>query len=396
MRRLRLIVPALVVLIVGGVVLTNVVLARARARAQADWFVGKNLTLQPLIKGLKEPTFVTGPADGTKRLFVLEREGRVRIADADGNLQPTPFLDVSVDTSLGTEEGLLGLAFDPHFTDNGYVYIDYTAKDASVQVIRYTVSASTPDQADPATAATVMSIPKRSKYHNGGTLAFGPDGYLYISIGDDEASEEAQSLASIYGKILRIDVDSAQPYAIPPTNPFVVQAEARGEIWSYGLRNPWRFSFDRANGDMWIGDVGDATSEEVDMQPAASPGGENYGWPMLEGNECVDKTHCHDAGLVPPLVTYGHNMNCAVMGGYVYHGPTVPAFAGQYLFGDLCTGGVFTLVGGADTGWKRVELGFQPIKISSFGEDPTGDVYVVDLQGGVVYRVADGSVPDGR
>jgi glucose/arabinose dehydrogenase len=396
MRRLRLVVPALVVLLVGGALLTNAVLARARARAQADWFVGNNLTLQPVVKGLKEPTFVTGPADGTKRLFVLEREGRVRIADDDGKLEPTPFLDVSVNTSLGTEEGLLGLAFDPNFTDNGYVYIDYTAKDASVQVVRYTVSANNPDQADPATAATVMSIPKKSKYHNGGTLAFGPDGYLYISMGDDEASEQAQSLTSIYGKIMRIDVESAQPYAIPPTNPFVSQPGARGEIWSYGFRNPWRFSFDRASGDMWIGDVGDARWEEVDMQPAASSGGENYGWPMLEGNECMDETHCHDAGLVPPLVTYGHDMNCAVMGGYVYRGPTVPAFVGQYLFGDLCTGGVFTLVGGADSGWKRVELGFQPIKISSFGQDPTGDMYVVDIQGGVVYRVVDGTVPDGR
>jgi glucose/arabinose dehydrogenase len=170
---------------------------------------------------------------------------------------------------------------------------------------------------------------------------------------------------------------------------------ARGEIWSYGFRNPWRFSFDRVTGDMWIGDVGDAKWEEVDMQPAGSHGGENYGWPYLEGTECADTAHCDDAGLVAPLVTYGHNMNCAIMGGYVYRGPTVTAFTGSYLFGDLCTGGVFTVVGGGQQGWTRVELSFQPIKISSFGEDPTGDVYVVDIQGGVIYRVTDGSIPSG-
>ena len=395
MPRFRLILLALVVLVAGGAVATNAVLARARARAQADWFVGKNLTLQPVVKGLKEPTFVAGPADGTRRLFVLEREGRVRVADADGKLQATPFLDVSDNTSTSTEEGLLGLAFDPNFAQNGYVYVDHTANDASVQVVRYTVSASNPNQADPGSATTIMSIPKRSKYHNGGTLEFGPDGYLYISVGDDEASEQAQLLTSIYGKILRIDVESAQPYAIPPTNPFVGQPDARGEIWSYGFRNPWRFSFDRATGDMWIADVGDARWEEVDMQPAASPGGENYGWPLLEGTECMDQSHCRAAGLIPPLVTYGHDMTCAVVGGYAYRGPTVTGLVGQYLFGDLCTGGVFTLVGDRDSGWTRVELGFQPIKISSFGEDPAGEVYVVDMQGGAVYRIVDGSVPAG-
>ena len=305
----------LVVVVVGGVVLTNVVMARARALAQADWFVGKNLTLAPVVKGLKEPTFVAGPPDGSKRLFMLEREGRVRVADANGQLRPTPFLDLSENTSTSTEEGMLGLAFHPSFAQNGYVYVDYTAIDASVQIVRYTVSPSQPDQVDPATAQTVMAIHKQSKYHNGGTLAFGPDGYLYISVGDDESSEQAQLLTSVYGKILRIDVDSAQPYAIPPTNPFVNQPGARGEIWSYGFRNPWRFSFDRTTGDMWIGDVGDAKWEEVDFQPASSHGGENYGWPMNEGNECVDPEHCHDPGLVAPLVTYGHNMTCAIMGG---------------------------------------------------------------------------------
>jgi len=394
MPRLGLLIPALVALAILGAIVADLVVTRVRARAQSDWLQGKNLVLVPAVKGLKEPTFVAGPPDSTKRLFVLEREGRVRVASADGVLKATPFLDVSDNTSTGTEEGLIGLAFDPGFTQNGYVYIDYTAADSTVRIVRYTVTPDHPDQVDPATAQIVMEVRKQSKYHNGGTLEFGSDGYLYVSLGDDEQSEKAQDLTSILGKILRIDVDSAEPYAVPPSNPFVNQAGARGEIWSYGFRNPWRFSFDRATGDTWIGDVGDAKLEEVDFQPASSQGGENYGWPMLEGSECVIAEQCHDPGLVAPLVTYGHDMNCAVMGGYVYRGQTAPGLAGSYLFGDLCTGGVFTLRGSAEQGWKRLELGFQPIKIDSFGEDPGGDVYVVDMQGGVIYRIMDGSVPN--
>ena len=397
MRRLGLLIPGLIALAVLGVLVADLAISRVRARAQTDWLQGKNLTLAPVVKGLKEPTFVAWPPDGSKRMLLLERAGTIRVADADGTLHPTPFLDISDNTSLGTEEGLLGLAFDPDYAHNGYVYVDYTAADTTVQLIRYTVTADHPDQVDPSTAFTVMSIPKRSKYHNGGTLQFGPDGYLYVSVGDDEASDEAQKLTSIYGKILRIDVasTSGQPYAIPPSNPFVNQPGARGEIWSYGLRNPWRFSFDRDTGDMWIADVGDAKWEEVDFQPASSTGGENYGWPYLEGFECVDKDHCQDPGLIAPLVTYGHNMTCAIMGGYVDRGPTAAALNGKYLFGDLCTGGVFTLTGDAQQGWKRVELGFNPIKIDSFAEDPAGDIYVVDMQGGVIYRIADGSLPAG-
>jgi glucose/arabinose dehydrogenase len=217
---------------------------------------------------------------------------------------------------------------------------------------------------------------------------------LYIAIGDDESSELGQDLGSIVGKILRIDVDAVQPYAIPSSNPFVQTAGARGEIWSYGFRNPWRFGFDRATGDLWIGDVGDAKMEEVDLQPAGTSG-QNFGWPWVEGTECMDPEHCQAAGLVAPVATYGHDMNCAVVGGYVYRGPTATGLTGTYLFGDLCTGGVFALTGSADQGWKRVELGFQPIKISSFGEDPAGELYVVDLQGGVVYRVVNGAAPAG-
>ena len=393
---MRLLLAGLVALIVAGAVATGVVAARQRARQHSDWLEGKNLSLAPVAKGLAEPTFVVGSPDGTGRLFIGERKGRIRVADAKGSVKLTPFLDVADDTSTGTEEGVLGMAFDPAFTTNGYVYVDRTSADGNVQVVRYTVAPSQPDQVDMATAATVMTVPKHSKYHNGGALAFGPDGYLYIAVGDDEQSEQAQVLTNLCGKILRIDVTSAQPYAIPPTNPFVSVPNARGEIWNYGLRNPWRFSFDRQTGDLWIGDVGDAKWEEIDYQPASSTGGENYGWPILEGNECVDATACDQTGLVAPVVTYGHDMNCAVMGGTVYRGATAQKLAGAYLFGDLCTGGIFTLSGSAQSGWKRIELGFNPIKISSFGEDPAGDVYVVDIQGGAVYQIVDGSLPAAR
>jgi glucose/arabinose dehydrogenase len=392
MPRMRLLIVGLLLVAVVGVVLTQVVAARVRARSRSDWFEGKNLTLAPVVKGLKEPTLVAFPPDGSKRYFVLEREGRVRVADADGQLRPAPFLDVSQNTSTSTEQGLLGLAFHPAFSQNGYIYVDYTANDASVQIVRYTVAPGA-DVVDPGTAATVMAIPKKSKYHNGGTLAFGPDGFLYVALGDDEASEQAQDLSSIYGKILRIDVDSSEPYAIPPSNPFVNREGARGEIWSYGFRNPWRMSFDRASGDLWIGDVGEAHAEEVDRQAAGSGGGENYGWPWNEGTECMDPDHCRDAGQIAPLITYGHDMNCAVVGGYVYRAQTAPGLAGTYIFGDLCTGGVFAARGDPAPGWTRVELGFQPIKISSFGEDAAGDVYVVDLQGGAIYKIMDGSIP---
>ena len=393
MPRLRLLLPALIALALVGAVAADLVVTRVRARAQADWLQGKNLSLAPAVKGLKEPTWVAWLPDGSGRTLILERGGRIRFADADGTLHPQPVLDISDNTSTSTEQGLLGLAFDPGFAQNGYVYIDFTAADSSVQVIRYTMNPAQPTQIDPSTASTVLSLAKRSKVHNGGTLIFGPDGYLYISIGDDDASDQAQKLDSVFGKILRVDVDTAQPYAIPPTNPFADTPGARGEIWSYGLRNPWRFSFDRATGDLWIGDVGDAKWEEVDMQPASSRGGENYGWPIFEGAECTMPDHCQDSGLIAPLVTYGHNMNCAVMGGYVYRGATAPAFAGHYLFGDLCTGGVFTLTQDAQGAWNRVEVGFNPIKIDSFAEDPAGDEYVIDMQGGIVYRIVDGSMP---
>lgn len=379
-------------------VISPAVAARLRTRLRPDWFEGKNLTLSPVVKGFKEPTFVTGAPDGSDRLFVLERGGLVRVAQ-NGQVRPTPFLDLSQEVSLGNEEGLLGLAFDPRFTQTRYVYVCYTATDWSVRVVRYTVSSGAPDVADPSTAHPVLVVPKRSKYHNGGMLAFGPDGYLYVSIGDDERDIVAQDLGSLYGKLLRLDIKGGDPYAIPPTNPFADESVGMAEIWAYGLRNPWRFSFDRVTGDLWIGDVHHVDHEQglnwevVEFQAASSSGGLNFGFPMLRAFHCPDIATCSPPGVTLPVVEYGHDMNCSITGGYVYRSKRAPALEGAYIYGDFCTGGVFTVRTGADPLKARVELGYQPIQISSFGEDEAGDVYVVDLTGGTIYRIEDGSIP---
>ena len=388
-----------VILVAGVALVTLVVVPRARARQQQDWFQSKNLTLAPVVKGLKEPTYVVGSPDGT-HLFILERAGLLRVADTDGQLLQQPFLDLQGQVSLGGEEGLLGFAFDPGFAHNGEVFVAYTAMDWSLQVVRYTVAADNPNVLDTSTLQSVLSVPKRSKYHNAGMLAFGPDGYLYVAVGDDEQSDRSQDLGSLTGKILRLDVDSGtQPYAVPSTNPFV-GSDARGEIWAYGLRNPWRFSFDRATGDVWIGDVHHVDGENglnwetVQFQPANSAGGLNYGFPMQATFHCTDVATCQPPGVTLPVVHYDHNMNCSVTGGYVYRGKSVQGLLGAYIFGDLCTGGVFALRPGPDQRQSsRLELGFQPIKISSFGEDAAGELYVADIQGGTIYRIVDGSLP---
>jgi glucose/arabinose dehydrogenase len=389
-------------LVIAGtaVVVGPGLVARVHARLRPGWLEGPNLTLSPVIGGLKQPTFVTGAPQGAGRLFVLERGGLVRVAQ-DGQLRAEPFLDLSQDVSLGGEEGLLGFAFDPDFASNGYVYVSYTATDWSVHVVRYTVTSDQPYLADRASAHAVLVVPKKGKYHNSGMIAFGPDRYLYVGIGDDERDIVAQDLGTPYGKILRLDVNvgsAGDPYVIPPTNPFAGEEGVRQEIWAYGLRNPWRFSFDRQSGDLWIGDVHHVDQEQglnwevVDFQAAGSQGGVNFGFPMRVFH-CADIATCQPPGVTLPLVEYGHDMNCSVIGGYVYRGKRIPALDGVYLYGDLCTGGVFTLRNGVDPSKARVELGYQPIQISSFGEDADGEVYVVDILGGTIYRVEDANVP---
>src|SRR3954453_4915205 len=288
----------------------------------------QDVALQPIATGLDQPVALTHAGD--TRLFITEQTGTIRIYDALG-LRATPFLDIRSLVLSGGERGLLSVAFHPQYRDNGLFFVYYTNRNGDNSIARYKVS-SDPDRADSATGTILLTIAHPNfANHNGGQLQFGPDGYLYIGTGDGgsggDPNNNAQNLNQLLGKLLRIDVDHGTPYAIPPSNPFVSHSGARGEIWAYGLRNPWRFTFDRANGDMWIGDVGQGDYEEVDLQPATSVGGENYGWRKMEGFPCFNPSaNCADISLTPPIIEYSHAGGaCSISGGYRHRGTQIPS-----------------------------------------------------------------------
>jgi glucose/arabinose dehydrogenase len=348
--------------------------------------------LQQLASGLSMPLFATAPPGDTARLFVVEQTGRIRILRND-TLLPTPFLDLSAAISCCVERGLLGMAFHPQYGANGRFLVNYTDAAGATQVVRYSVS-SDPNVADPATAVTVLSQSQPFANHNGGMLAFGPDGYLYIGLGDGGSGGDpqgnGQNPSTWLGKMLRLDVTGATPYAVPPSNPFVGQAGVLPEIWATGLRNPWRYAFDRATGDLYIADVGQNAREEINVQPAGSTGGQNYGWNIMEGTACYSPpTGCSTAGLTLPVHDYSHTDGCSVTGGYVYRGARIPMLTGAYFYGDFCGGWVrsFRWSGGVVSGhldW--VQLRPAGGQVSSFGEDGRGELYVVSLAGSV-YRI---------
>jgi len=338
---------------------------------------------------LDEPVDLKHAGDGSGRLFVIEQPGRIRIVE-NGELLPDPFLDIEpLVNSRGNEQGLLGLAFHPDYAANGLFFVNYTDVNGDTVVARYAVSADDPSRADPASAKIILQVDQPFPNHNGGDLVFGPDGYLYIGLGDGGSGGDpqgnGQNLNALLGKMLRIDVNHGDPYAIPPDNPFAGRAGARPEIWAYGLRNPWRYSFDRATGDLYIADVGQNAYEEVDFQPADSRGGENYGWNKYEG------FHAYDGGatdgLTMPVAEYAHAVGgCSVTGGYVYRGPSLPALNGVYLYSDYCSGQVWALYRTA-SGWENVALLNAFFLISSFGEDEVGELYLLDHGGGAVYQL---------
>ncbi len=352
------------------------------------------VALDKVAEGLAQPLFFGHAGDSTGRMFVVERAGRVRII-SQGKLLGTPFLDLTALVgSSGSEQGLLGLAFHPHYASNGLFYVDYTDKSGNTVVARYQVSAD-PDVADPGSAQTVLSVAQPAANHNGGMLVFGPDGFLYIGLGDGggagDPNNNAQSLDTLLGKILRLDIDSASPYAIPPSNPFNASADpnVKHEIWAYGLRNPWRFSFDRQTGDLFIGDVGQGRREEVDFQPAGDPGGENYGWRVLEGSLCYNpSTNCDRTGMTMPVVEYDHSSSggCSITGGYVYRGSRFPELQGTYFYGDFCSGRIWGLTRSGGL-WSAPLALDTASAITSFGEDEAGELYVLDFGGGTVYRL---------
>jgi glucose/arabinose dehydrogenase len=356
---------------------------------------GRGARLQLIVSGLSAPLYLTAPPGDLSRLFIVEQTGAIRIVK-DGALLPTPFLDLSTQVVAGGEQGLLGLAFDPEYATNGRFVVHYTDLAGDTRVSSYQVSTD-PDLADPGSEQVIYTADQPYSNHNGGQVVFGPDGNLYLGLGDGGSGNDpegrGQNLAEPLGSILRMDLRTGTPFGIPPDNPFVAQADALPEIWSYGLRNPWRFSFDRGTGDLYIADVGQNRTEEVDVAPATAGSGRgaNYGWSIMEGSQCLSGNECDRTGLVLPVFEYDHNQGCSITGGYVYRGQAIPDLQGVYFYGDYCQGWVrsFRYVGGAAievTDWPTLRPGGQ---LTSFGEDAAGELYVIGANGGVHKVVPD-------
>ena len=350
----------------------------------------QDVALQPLVTGLDQPVALTHAGD--PRLFITQQTGTVVIDDELG-LRAKPFLDIRSIVLSGGERGLLSIAFHPRYRENGFFFVYYTNLKGDIVIARYEVSAADPDLADASSGTILLTIAHPTfANHNGGQLQFGPDGFLYIGVGDGggggDPNNHGQDLTQLLGKMLRIDVDHGLPYTLPPSNPFYARNSARNEIWAYGLRNPWRFSFDRQNGDLWIGDVGQDTWEEVDLQPATSAGGEDYGGRKMEGFHCFNpSSNCGDPSFTMPVLEYAHAQGaCSISGGYRYRGTQIPALSGAYLYGDYCTGSIWSAVPTGLT-WTSTRLFTTTIRISSFGEDVSGELYVLDVTKGVVYRI---------
>jgi glucose/arabinose dehydrogenase len=351
---------------------------------------GTGVAVQEVASGLSFPLYLTAPPGDLARLFVVEKTGAIRIVK-DGALLPDPFLDLSTQVSSGSEQGLLGMAFDPDYATTGRFVVHYTDLGGNTAVFRFTVSAD-PDRADPASGQVILTAAQPFENHNGGQVTFGPDGMLYLGLGDGgsggDPGNRGQDLTDLLGSILRVDIRTADPYSVPPDNPFIAQPGARPEIWSYGLRNPWRFSFDRANGDLYIADVGQSQFEEIDVSPAAGGGGTgvNYGWSIMEGLHCFHDAGCDQTGLSLPVLEYDHSDGCSVTGGYVYRGSAIPAIQGHYFYADLCRGWVrsFRYAGGVateQTDWPALA---STGTIVSFGEDAAGELYILEAGGRVL------------
>ena len=374
----------------------------ALALALATPLVAQPLPLEQLIferlpQRVRLPVGLADPGDGTGRLFAVSQIGRILVLDPDEGF-PITLLNLEDRVSCCGEQGLLGLALHPNFLDNGLFYVNYTNQDGENGhsiLARYKISDENPNQADPASEKVLLDVEQTTVGHNAGQLAFGADGYLYVTFGDGglpgEFPDTAQNSASLLGKILRIDVDNGDPYAIPPTNPLVDAPGARPEIYHSGLRNPWRFSFDRENQDMFIADVGDGEWEEVSFQSGSSGGGANYGWRFFEGSNCwKNSTFCNPEGFAPPIIEYSHaepnDCGYSVTGGYAYRGYEMPAFRGSYIFGDFCTGEIWaaTESGGLWDMGQPLETGW---RISTFAEGATGELYVANYAASEFYRI---------
>jgi glucose/arabinose dehydrogenase len=347
-------------------------------------------------------TGFTRPCDithcGDDRLFVVEQGGKIWILDKNGVKLPTPFLDIDPKVgSSGNEQGLLGLAFHPNYAQNGYFYVNYTDNSGDTKISRFSVSATNPNVSSTNSELILLMVDQPYSNHNGGCLKFGPDGYLYIGLGDGGSGGDPQNYGqnknSLLGKMLRIDVNSGAPYAVPVSNPFVNDPTTLDEIWAIGLRNPWRFSFDRTTGDLWIGDVGQDAWEEVDFQPANSPGGQNYGWRCYEGTHPFNTNNCPGVNtLTMPVAEYSNSgpVGCSITGGFVYRGFTFPQLYGRYLYTDYCTGRLWAVVPNGMGGWTNTQLAdLVNFQLVSFGENRNGELFLLGLGNGTVYRLRD-------
>ena len=332
-----------------------------------------------VVSGLQRPVDLQPARDGTGRLFVVEKAGRIYIV-ANGQLVDLPFLDIHDRVGSGSnEQGLLGLAFHPEYLENGRFFVNYTDQNGNTVIARYQVSGNL-NLADPASELVLLRVNQPFPNHNGGSLAFGPDGYLYAGLGDGGAAGDpfgnAQKLDTLLGKILRLDVDSSEPYAIPTGNPF------GNEIWLYGLRNPWRMSFDSLTGGLLIGDVGQNQWEEIDFIPAGTSGDQNLGWNYYEGSHAYQGNPPQDTQFIPPIAEYDHSLGCSVTGGYVYRG-AMPEWQGIYLFADYCKGTIWGLLRSNEI-WQSRILFETGLTVTSFGQDPAGEIYLVSDSGQIL------------
>jgi glucose/arabinose dehydrogenase len=346
------------------------------------------INLAPIIQtGLTNPVYLTHAYD--ERLFIVEQQGTIRIIK-QGKLLDAPFLDIqSRVNDYINEQGLFSIAFHPQYQEDGQpgygrFFVNYTSIENQTVIASYQVSSDNPDRADPNSAVTLLTVDQPDSVHNGGQLQFGPDGFLYIGMGDGgllyDKDGNGQNPATLLGATLRLDISFANDtvtYTIPATNPFANGNGARREIWSIGWRNPWRFSFDRLTGDLYVADVGEFDWEEINYQPAYSAGGENYGWNIMEGNHCFQAEVCDTTGLVPPIHEYDHSQGCAIVGGYVYRGRQFPTLSGHYFFSDFCTGTIQVLVPQANGQWQATIVKETGNRVSSFGEDMNGELYVI-------------------
>jgi glucose/arabinose dehydrogenase len=353
------------------------------------------VAFEPVVDRLDSPLAVVNAGDSSGRLFVAEQTGRIRIV-RDGKLLDQPLLDIADRITSGGERGLLGIAFHPRFPDDPRFFVDYTDTNGDTRVSGFRVDPASPDRVDPGTEQRLLFVKQPYANHNGGAVVFGPDGFLYVSLGDGGSGGDpqgnGQSLTTLLGKILRIDIDHPtgdRAYGIPPDNPYADGADGRQpEIWLWGLRNPWRMSFDRATGDLWIGDVGQGDWEEVDVQRAGAAGGTNFGWNRMEGSHCFKpSSDCQDPGLTLPQAEYGHDQGCTVIGGDVDRGTAQPLLVGGYLFADYCSGRVWAIDPRVDDPRQPTVVAETSHNFSAFGEDEAGELYAVDISAGTLLRV---------